>query len=149
MELDLSYTMPYKYDLNAVEGMLENPLLTGVLEQMVSVPGLAARVRPGEPWYQDAHFTLVGMSPPMVEIRDIMECSLNQAKLILAHLPYSLLRVVVPGDPYAELVMPRLHALARCVTRPFQVVWPLKGGLEMAGKFPAPRLSLKVQQQAH
>jgi len=147
MELDLSYAMPYKYDVNAVEGMMENPLLTGVLEQMVSVPGLAARVRPGEVWYQDAHFTVAGMSPPMVEIRDVMACSLNQAKLILAHFPHALLRVVAPGEPYVELVMPRLHVLARCAARPFQVAWPMNNGLEFAGKFPAPRLSLKLQQR--
>lgn len=148
MELDLSNChMPHRYDANIVEGMMENPLLTGVLEQMVSSPSLASVVRPMEPWYQDANFSIVGMAPTVVEIRDVMACSLNQAKLIMAHFPTASLRVVVLGDPQMRHLMMRLHTLARCTERPFVVEMTRQDGLQLIGKFSGGRLGVKISAQ--
>lgn len=147
MMLDLvPEPLPFKFDANLVEGMMENERLARVLELMTTHQAAVAAAPPAKVWYQDAHFSIAGPEP-RVEIKDIMRCSLNQAKLIASHFPLAGVRAVVLGDPPMTCVEPRLRTLARGTKRSVTVVWPLRprtAGLELAGTYPWKHVALKV-----
>lgn len=105
-----------------VEGMLENPELTTLLEHVTAHPAVAPLVG-NDVWFANAHFVIRGFDPIEFFIKDIMACSMNQAKLVLAHFPHATVGAVVVGRPSTRGILARVEALSALARRPIALSW--------------------------